>query len=166
MCVFRSSTNFSVTFYLQHRNVAESGLKFLKKKQKKSSFPKNFQNFKIKQSISELELVQCLHMFQPKPRALRSGKWRVAPEVYNGTIYPASCTGPAMMMSNRAVKILSDEAKVTNDDFPIDDIYISGILREKTGLDIRKPPGGAEHFAKVILSSQLTQNETIADRIL
>ena len=121
---------------------------------------------KNKKSMSELEVVQCLHMYQPKPRALRSGKWKVPIEQYSTPIYPASCTGPAMMMSNRAVKILSDEADKTFQNFPIDDIYISGILREKTGLSIRKPPGGAGNMAKVILPKELNPNETIADRIL
>ena len=54
----------------------------------------------------DLEKVHCLHQFQPKPRALRSGKWAVPMEKYDQPIYPASCTGPAILMSNRAVKIL------------------------------------------------------------
>ena len=58
----------------------------------------------------DLEKVHCLHQFQPKPRALRVGKWAVPTEKYDQPIYPASCTGPAILMSNRAVKILGKNA--------------------------------------------------------
>jgi len=113
----------------------------------------------------DLEKVHCLHQFQPKPRALRSGKWAVPLEKYDQPIYPASCTGPAILMSNRAVKILGETAESTNANFPIDDVYISGILREKSGLEIVRPD--REHrVVEVIDLKQLNSTSTIAEHIL
>lgn len=112
-----------------------------------------------------VDQVHCLHQFQPKPRALRSGKWKVTEEQYDKTIYPASCTGPAILMSNRVVNILDDTAKKTNSDFPIDDVYISGILREKAGLPIVRPDRD-HHLVEVINEKSLNATSNIADMIL
>ena len=123
-----------------------------------------FENFQ--KSIPELEIIRCLHQLQPKPRALRSGKWKVRTDQYSNERYPASCTGPAILMSNRAVKILHDTAQSTEEDFPIDDIFISGILREKSNLKIQRPLDRDEQLVKVIRESDLEKNQTIASQIL
>jgi hypothetical protein len=117
------------------------------------------------ETLHDLEKVHCLHQYQPKPRALRSGKWAVSEEQYDHPIYPAACTGPAILMSNRAVRILGDTADMTNDNFPIDDVYISGILREKSGLEIVKPDRN-NHLVTVIDQKSLNNTSTIADNIL
>jgi len=117
------------------------------------------------ETLHDLEKVHCLHQYQPKPRALRSGKWAVSEEQYDHTIYPAACTGPAILMSNRAVRILGDTADMTNGNFPIDDVYISGILREKSGLEIIKPDRN-NHLVTVIDQKSLNNTSTIADNIL
>jgi len=117
------------------------------------------------ETLHDLEKVHCLHQYQPKPRALRSGKWAVSEEQYDHPIYPAACTGPAILMSNRAVRILGDTADMTNDNFPIDDVYISGILREKSGLEIVKADRN-NHLVTVIDQKSLNNTSTIADNIL
>ena len=131
-----------------------------------SRWPKNDLFLNFNKSIPELEIIRCLHQLQPKPRALRSGKWKVRTEQYDHDRYPASCTGPAILMSNRAVKILHDTARSTEEDFPIDDIYISGILREKSSLKIQRPLDRDEQLVKVIRESDLEKNQTIASQIL
>lgn len=120
---------------------------------------------KTGETLRDLEKVHCLHQYQPKPRALRSGKWAVSEEQYDHPIYPAACTGPAILMSNRAVKILGDTAEVTNSHFPIDDVYISGILREKSGLEIIRPDRN-NHLVTVINEKSLNSTSTIAENIL
>ena len=69
-------------------------------------------------------------------------------------------------MSNRAVKILHDTAQSTEEDFPIDDIFISGILREKSNLKIQRPLNRDEQLVTVIRESDLEKNQTIASQIL
>ena len=76
-------------------------------------------------------------------------------------IKPADC----LMLTHSLILFLGDTADMTNDNFPIDDVYISGILREKSGLEIIKPDRN-NHLVTVIDQKSLNNTSTIADNIL
>ena len=61
--------------------------------------------------------------------------------------------------------VSGDTADVTNSHFPIDDVYISGILREKSGLEIIRPDRN-NHLVTVINEKNLNSTSTIAENIL
>lgn len=96
-----------------------------------------------------LEYVQCLHMIQNKARVMRRGKWQVDKAIYPLEYYPQICTGAGILIPNRAADMLYKISKQTKS-FPIDDVFISGILRLKIGLSIRGPGVFRNGTVKVI----------------
>ena len=83
--------------------------------------------------------IQCIHMIQNRARAMRRGKWAVSWDTYPAEYYPKVCTGAGYVMSRDALAKLLRVAQTTTR-FPIDDVYITGILRAKTDIPLT-PPG-------------------------
>lgn len=104
--------------------------------------------------FENLKYVHCLHMIQNRARVMRQGKWSISKVDYPGEFYPKICSGAGYLMSNRAVSMLYNMSKITSS-FPIDDVFISGILRVKVGLSIRGPGVFRNGTVKLIKSTDV-----------
>lgn len=69
------------------------------------------------------------------------------------------------LLKNKITFFSGEAAETTNSNFPIDDVYISGILREKTGLEIVRPDR-ENRVVEVIDVKTLNSTSTIAEHIL
>lgn len=110
----------------------------------------------VQTKLSDLDYVHCLHVIQNRARAMRRGKWAVSKAEYPLDFYPKICSGAGMLLPNRAVSIIYNMAKETTS-FPIDDVFISGILRVKSGLAIRGP-GVFSRTVQVITDEDVATN--------
>ncbi|KAK3086034.1 hypothetical protein FSP39_012423 [Pinctada imbricata] len=64
-------------------------------------------------------------------------KWFISRETYAKDVWPNYCYGPAYIVSNRiAAKIAN--LSIPKDPFPVDDVYMTGILREILKEEIRQ----------------------------
>ena len=94
----------------------------------------------------EIDLTKLLNIIEYRPipdkfncgyiwnnnRVIRYlSKWYVPKNYYRKDIYPNYCPGPAFIMTNRLVLKLSTIPIPFRRPFPVDDAYITGILREK-----------------------------------
>ena len=90
-------------------------------------------------SVADYNYVHCIHSIQNNAHVMRRGKWAIDRELYGAEFYPQVCTGAGYLIPNRAAAKIFNMAKVTKS-FPIDDVFITGILRVKSGIEIL-PPG-------------------------
>lgn len=79
----------------------------------------------------ENDLILCRFMLHPQP-VIRdhTSKWYVPFEQYSGEMYPAYCSGYAIFYSSSTVNKLYEAAQ-TLSYFWIDDVFITGIARDK-----------------------------------
>uniref|UniRef100_H2XRQ7 Hexosyltransferase n=1 Tax=Ciona intestinalis TaxID=7719 RepID=H2XRQ7_CIOIN len=73
--------------------------------------------------------IQCGHILAR--HVLRRGKWAVSPEIYDLPYYPPYCWGPCFIMSKDVAEKIYLTSCHTHSDFAIDDVFVSGVLREK-----------------------------------
>ncbi|XP_074661355.1 beta-1,3-galactosyltransferase 5-like [Tubulanus polymorphus] len=67
----------------------------------------------------------------------RSLKWFVTPQEYSGEFYPEYCYGYAYVLHIDTLLLLNEVALRTVPTFWIDDVFITGIIRQVAGLAIR-----------------------------
>ncbi|KAK3088182.1 hypothetical protein FSP39_015816 [Pinctada imbricata] len=78
-----------------------------------------------------IDSFQCgrIHVNQRPVRTL-GHKWFIPKEIYPENVWPLYCYGPAYIISNRIASKIAN-LSIPKDAFPVDDVYITGILREK-----------------------------------
>ncbi|KAK3105351.1 hypothetical protein FSP39_023210 [Pinctada imbricata] len=65
----------------------------------------------------------------------KNNKWYVSPQMFPGRKFPFYCQGAAYVISKRIANKIAD-LPIPNKFFPIDDVYMTGILRETLKEDI------------------------------
>nr|CAB3224838.1 beta-1,3-galactosyltransferase 5-like [Phallusia mammillata] len=93
--------------------------------------------------------IMCGFIFGPKESPMRgeSAKWYLSKLLYRWTVFPPYCHGGFYTTSVRVVGQLYELSR-TVDPLPVDDVWITGILRQKIGMPdemiFRSPsnPGG------------------------
>ena len=80
----------------------------------------------------------CKFLDHDVAKATRQGKWGVSYDQWSSDSYPAYCEGAGYAFSRDTLVKIYELAKSTNIEFPIDDIYFTGILRQKAGINIAK----------------------------
>lgn len=89
--------------------------------------------FLNKNENSQVELA-CLYNYIQHARVTRKGKWQTSWESYGKEFYPVYCEGACYSMPRWAAVKLFKNAQVTFRDAPVDDAFLTGVLREKAGL--------------------------------
>ncbi|CAK8680051.1 unnamed protein product [Clavelina lepadiformis] len=81
-----------------------------------------------------------LYNKQSKPNRHTKNKWYVSPQQYSGKFYPSFCHGGMWTLRPPLLQDLYCMSEVTEKgDFHLEDVYITGILREKLGHTRIKP---------------------------
>jgi len=68
---------------------------------------------------------------------LREGKYAVSPTLYNETTWPPFCFGGFWIASSDVIKRLYRQS-LSTPQLHLDDVYVTGILREKLGISLRR----------------------------
>ncbi|KAK3101535.1 hypothetical protein FSP39_004283 [Pinctada imbricata] len=68
--------------------------------------------------------------FESHPFRNKQHKWYVPPSLYSKKLFPPYCYGPAYVVSRRIASKIAKQP-IPKDPFPVDDVYMSGLLREK-----------------------------------
>lgn len=85
----------------------------------------------------ENPLLLCPWKNARKARVSRRGPWAVPVKSYPATHWPSYCGGACYLMNYDAAKRLHDSAKkVIAIDVPIEDAFITGVLRERADFDL------------------------------
>ncbi|XP_078481953.1 beta-1,3-galactosyltransferase 1 [Ciona intestinalis] len=100
------------------------------------------QDYAIARSPKSNE-IQCGHILARHAKVLRRGKWAVSPEIYDLPYYPPYCWGPCFIMSKDIAEKIYLTSCHTHSDFAIDDVFVSGVLREKIGVPLGRMPKGS-----------------------
>lgn len=66
----------------------------------------------------------------------RTSKWRVSKKEYGEKFYPGYCFGYAIIYTNSAVRKIYRQAQNETSFFWVDDIYVSGVLRQRSNVSI------------------------------
>ena len=82
------------------------------------------------------ELVNCAVSKGTRVRRGKRQQWSVTKEEFSAAVYPDYCMGYAEIFSRDAAQRIYDVANITKFLW-IDDVFVTGVLREKAGLSIR-----------------------------
>ncbi|XP_055297150.1 beta-1,3-galactosyltransferase 1-like [Sitodiplosis mosellana] len=77
-----------------------------------------------------------IHGVKAGRKVYRRGKWKIAPEEFNGDLYPEFVEGSAVIYPNTFVLEAFEKTFITPY-FWIDDVYVSGILRMQLSFEIK-----------------------------
>ncbi|XP_039266455.1 beta-1,3-galactosyltransferase 5-like [Styela clava] len=82
------------------------------------------------------QILQCGLRTVKYAKVKRNGKWSIEYEKYNRPFYPPYCLGPCFLMSVDVALATYEASFQTPTDISIDDAMITGILREKIGIQL------------------------------
>ena len=92
--------------------------------------------FDENENTRQISPIECIGKYVTNARTTRQGKWGVGYESWPGDFYLPYCEGACYMLRRDALNQIFKSSGETNMDFPIDDIFFTGIIREKVGLGL------------------------------
>ena len=81
--------------------------------------------------LPDTDFVECSERTVVNGKVWRTGPWGVSETTYSGSKYPNYCNGPCYLMRKGTSQTLYKASQTTVSDLPIDDAYVTGILRSK-----------------------------------
>ena len=81
--------------------------------------------------LPDSDFVECSERTVVNGKVWRTGSWSVPEEIYSGSKYPNYCNGPCYLMRRKTSQMLYKTSQTTVSDLPIDDAYVTGVLRSK-----------------------------------
>lgn len=82
--------------------------------------------------------IECSERTVLKGKVWREGEWAVSESVYSETKFPTYCNGPCYLMPKSTSQKLFSSSLNTVKDLPIDDAYVTGVLRTKLEIPLIK----------------------------
>lgn len=83
-------------------------------------------------------------------RVTRRGPWAVPESVYSETHWPSYCGGACYLMNTQAVESLNESVRYMKHDVnvAVEDAFITGILRKRSGIDVHTTTPLCKHNVK------------------